>query len=594
MRTLLLALAAASTALTAAAQAPAPINTGPISPERMSQDVKVLADKSLFGRAPGGPGEAGTIAYLTAQFKAAGLKPAGDKGTWTQTVPLNRFQVQPGATFTLATVGETQALVPGQDVQIWTQRPVPKVTVKAAPMVFVGYGVTAPERHWDDYKGQNLKGKIAVILINDPDFEAKSTEPVFGLFGGKAATYYGRWIYKFEEAARHGAAGAIIIHETIPAAYPWSTVLASNGDSYDVVRTDAANVHPLLQGWMQLGAAGRLFTASNLDFEQLKLRARSAAFRPVPLKSTLSADFAVKTTKIVSHNVLGLIPGTQRPTESVMFAAHWDAFGEGPADAAGDTIRHGAADDGLGVAGVLELARALGKGPKPQRSELFAVWTAEERGLLGSEYYATHPLFPLETTAANFTMDVLQTAGPAHDLILVGSGQDSLELDLVKAASRQGRAVTPDPHPEKALFYRADHFSVAKRGVPTLLLMEMAGGPDLNIGGRAAGDRWVDDYTTRCYHQPCDEWSPLWDLRGAAQDVALIYDLGRSLANSSRWPDWNTTSEFKPVRDVSAVLRGQPAPLGLTPGLAAPLPPASAPAARPVAPKAAPARPPAR
>jgi Zn-dependent M28 family amino/carboxypeptidase len=594
MRTLLLALAAASTALTAAAQAPAPINTGPISPERMSQDVKVLADKSLFGRAPGGPGEAGTIAYLTAQFKAAGLKPAGDKGTWTQTVPLNRFQVQLGATFTLATVGETQALVPGQDVQIWTQRPVPKVTVKAAPMVFVGYGVTAPERHWDDYKGQNLKGKIAVILINDPDFEALATDPVAGKFGGKAATYYGRWIYKFEEAARHGAAGAIIIHETIPAAYPWSTVLASNGDSYDVVRTDAANVHPLLQGWMQLGAAGRLFTASNLDFEQLKLRARSAAFRPVPLKSTLSADFAVKTTKIVSHNVLGLIPGTQRPTESVMFAAHWDAFGEGPADAAGDTIRHGAADDGLGVAGVLELARALGKGPKPQRSELFAVWTAEERGLLGSEYYATHPLFPLETTAANFTMDVLQTAGPAHDLILVGSGQDSLELDLVKAASRQGRAVTPDPHPEKALFYRADHFSVAKRGVPTLLLMEMAGGPDLNIGGRAAGERWVDDYTTRCYHQPCDEWSPLWDLRGAAQDVALVYDLGRSLANSSRWPDWNTTSEFKPVRDISAVLRGQPAPLGLTPGLAAPLPPASAPAARPVAPKAAPARPPAR
>ena len=272
-----------------------------------------------------------------------------------------------------------------------------------------------------------------------------------------------------------------------------------------------------------------------------------AAFRPVPLKTTFSGDFSVKTTKIVSHNVLGLIPGTQRPTESVMFAAHWDAFGEGPADASGDTIRHGAADDGLGVAGVLELARAMGKGAKPQRTAVFAVWTAEERGLLGSEFYAANPIYPLETTAANFTMDVLQTAGPSRDVVLVGAGQDSLEIDLVKAAAKQGRAVTPDPHPEKALFYRADHFSVAKRGVPTLLLMEMAGGPDLNVGGRAAGDSWVNDYTTRCYHQPCDEWSPLWDLRGAAQDVALFYDMGRALANSTKWPEWNATSrEFGP------------------------------------------------
>lgn len=577
MRSFFLALAASLTALAAAAQTPpGQPNTGPISPDRMSQDVKVLADKSLAGRAPGGPGEAGTIAYLTAQFKAAGLKPAGDKGTWTETVPLVRFEVLPGAKFGLTTAGATRDIVPGQDVLIWTQRPVAKVQVKAAPMVFVGYGVTAPERHWDDYKGANLKGKIAVILINDPDFEAKAGEPVYGLFGGKAATYYGRWIYKFEEAARHGALGAIIIHETIPAAYPWSTVLASNGDSYDLVRTDAATVHPLLQGWMQLGAAGQLFTDSGLDFEALKVRARSSAFRPVPLKSTFSADFGVKTTKIVSHNVLGLIPGTKRPTESVMFAAHWDAFGEGPPDAAGDTIRHGAADDGLGVAGVLELARAFGKAPKPQRSLLFAVWTAEERGLLGSEYYATHPLFPLETTAANFTMDVLQTAGPARDLILVGAGQDSLELDLSRAAARLGRTITPDPHPEKALFYRADHFSVAKRGVPTLLLMEMAAGPDLIVGGREAGDRWVNDYTTRCYHQPCDEWSPLWDLRGAAQDVALFYDVGRSLANSTKWPEWNVTSEFKPVRDASAMLRGLPAPPGAVVGL--PPPPASAPA----------------
>jgi Zn-dependent M28 family amino/carboxypeptidase len=286
-----------------------------------------------------------------------------------------------------------------------------------------------------------------------------------------------------------------------------------------------------------------------------------------------------------------------------MFAAHWDAFGEGPMDAAGDRIRHGAADDGLGVAGVLELARAFGKAPKPQRTAVFAVWTAEERGLLGSEFYAANPIYPLETTAANFTMDVLQTAGPARDLILVGAGQDTLEGDLIRAAAKQGRTVTPDPHPEKALFYRADHFSVAKRGVPTLMLMEMAGGPDLVVGGREAGERWVNDYTTRCYHQPCDDWNPLWDLRGAAQDVALFYEIGRALANSPKWPEWNATSEFKPLRDASGVFRGQPLPpgVGLVPGvpgapiagLPMPPPPASAPVARPVAPAAKPAAKPA-
>jgi Zn-dependent M28 family amino/carboxypeptidase len=238
-----------------------------------------------------------------------------------------------------------------------------------------------------------------------------------------------------------------------------------------------------------------------------------------------------------------------------MFGAHWDAFGQGPADASGDTIRHGAIDDGMGVAGVLEIARAFAHGPKPQRSVVFGVWTAEERGLLGSEYYATHPKFPLATTAADFTMDVVQTAGASHDLVLVGAGQDSLEGDLAKAAARQGRTITPDPAPEKALFYRADHFSVAKRGVPTLLIMGMAAGPDLVKGGRAAGDAWVNDYTTKCYHQVCDDWHADWDLSGAAADIDLFYEVGRNLANSTRWPTWNAASEFKPVRAESAAAR---------------------------------------
>ncbi|HEV7383406.1 MAG TPA: M28 family metallopeptidase [Phenylobacterium sp.] len=555
MRIASLLLAAAVTALAAPALAQTP-GSGAISPERLSAHVKVLADSKLAGRAPGGPGEPGTLDYLISQFKALGLQPAGDNGGWTQEVPLIRFQVQPDAKFQLTAGGAPRALTETKEIMAWTQRPVASVKIAGAPLVFVGYGVTAPERGWDDFKGVDLKGKIAVILINDPDFEAQPGEPVAGKFGGKAATYYGRWIYKFEEAARQGALGALIVHETAGAAYPWSTVVASNGDSYDVVQADPAKVHPLLQGWIQRDLAVDLFKQAGLDFEAEKVRARTAGFRPVMLKgASLSAEMEIKTAHIVSHNVLAQIPGTTRPTESVMFGAHWDAFGIGPPDASGDPVRHGAIDDGMGVAGVLEIARAFASGPKPQRTVAFGVWTAEERGLLGSEYYASHPLFPLATTAANFTMDVVQTAGPSHDVILVGSGKDSLEADLVKAAARQGRTVTPDPHPERALFYRADHFSVAKRGVPTALIMGMAAGPDLVVGGREAGDRWVNDYTAKCYHQVCDNWSPSWDLRGAAQDIALFYEVGRDLANSQSWPEWNADSEFKRIRSETDAAR---------------------------------------
>ena len=597
MRIAHLALAAALLAAPTLSRAQVPpINaaSGPISPERLSADVKALANKDLAGRAPGGPGEAGTIAYIVGQLKAAGMKPFGEHGGYTQAVPLIRLEVAADPKFTLTQAGVAKPLVQTQEIMAWTQRPVSKVRIANAPLVFVGYGVSAPERQWDDFKGVDLKGKIAVILINDPDFDAQPGEPVAGKFGGKAATYYGRWIYKFEEAARHGALGAIIVHQTAAAAYPWSTVVASNGDAYDVVRPDAATFHPLLQGWITLSTASELFKKSGLDFDRLAAQARSAAFRPVPLKgATLSADFGVKTTRIMSRNILAGVAGTKRPSETVMFAAHWDAFGMGPPDANHDPVRHGAADDGIGVAGVLELARAFGAAPKPQRTVVFAVWTAEERGLLGSEYYAAHPLFPLETTAANLTMDVLQTAGPSHDVVLVGAGQNSLDLDLAKAALKQGRTVTPDAHPERALNYRADHFSVAKRGVPTLLLMGIGGGPDLIIGGREAGDRWVTNYTTNCYHQPCDDWNPLWDLRGAAQDVALLYDVGRSLANSNRWPDWNAGSEWKDVRALSNPARGLPAappplvPLNLapgTPGAPPALPPGTLPGAPAVAP----------
>ena len=527
-----------------------------ISPERLAEHVKVLAAPELAGRAPGGPGEQGTIDYIVGQFKALGLEPAGDKGGWTQDVPLIRTQVPADAALSLLAGGERLPLTQNRDVMVTTQRPVDRVTIANAPLVFVGYGVSAPERGWDDFKDVDLTGKIAVFLINDPDFEALASDPVAGRFGGKAATYYARWTYKYEEAVRRGAIGALIIHETPGAAYPWTTVMANNGEAFDVVRVDPATEKLLLQGWMQRDVAVDLFRRAGLDFEAEKTRARTAAFTPVALKgASFSADYALKTERLLSRNVLAKITGAKHPAESLMFAAHWDAYGIGPADAAGDTVRHGAADDAIGVAGAIEIARAFAAGPKPERTLVFAAWTGEERGLLGSEYYAQHPTFPLETTVANLTLDVLQTAGPSRDVVLVGAGQNSLEQDLILAAKGQGRTVTPDAHPERALFYRADHFSVAKRGVPTLLLMGIGGGPDLVEGGREAGDRWVTEYTTKCYHQPCDNWSPAWDLRGAAADVALIHDMALRLANSRAWPDWNEGSEFKALRAKSAKAR---------------------------------------
>jgi Zn-dependent M28 family amino/carboxypeptidase len=307
----------------------------------------------------------------------------------------------------------------------------------------------------------------------------------------------------------------------------------------------------LVQGWLQRDSAMDLFRRSGLDFEAMKVRARRSDFRPVTLADTFSTRFDVAHDQVASHNILAKIPGTARPQETVMYGAHWDAYGIGAPDAEGRTVRPGANDDGLGVAGELEIARLFKAGPPPRRTVVFAVWTAEERGLLGSETYAEHPVYPLPRTAANLTMDILETAGPSRDVVLVGAGQDSLEGDLDRAAATQGRTVTPDSHPERGLFYRADHFSLAKRGVPTLLLMAIGGGPDLVRGGRAAGDAWVQHYTADQYHKTGDAWSADWDLRGAAQDVDLLYTLGRGLADSDRWPTWNAGSEFRPVRDRS-------------------------------------------
>ena len=529
---------------------------GPIDPQRLSAVTRELASEPFEGRSPGSPGETRTVDYLVGAFKALGLEPAGDSGRFTQDVPLARFQVKPGGVYALTLNGATRGLERNRDISASTLQPVDKVEIDKAPMVFVGYGVNAPERGWDDFKGVDLKGKVAVFLINDPDFEARDGEPVAGRFGGQAATYYARWTYKYEEAARRGAVAALIVHEAPGAGYGWSTVIASNGEAFDIVRADPAKEKSPIQGWLSNEVSRDLFAAAGQDFEALKAAARRADFRPVALNgASFSASHAVEHSRIVSRNVIGKITGAKRPAESVMFAAHWDAYGLGAADAQGRRVRPGALDDAIGVAGTLEIARAFKAGPPPERTVVFAAWTAEERGLLGSEYFGVHPTVPLETMAANLTMDVLQPNGPARDVVLIGAGQNELEPMLAAAAARQGRSVTPDAHPERALFYRADHFSLARRGVPVLLLMGMGGGADLVDGGRQAGDAWVNAYTADCYHKTCDVWSPDWDLRGAAQDIALFYDVGRALAFGDAWPNWNTGSEFRPLREASAGAR---------------------------------------
>jgi Zn-dependent M28 family amino/carboxypeptidase len=529
---------------------------GPANPESMSTTVKVLASETFQGRAPGTKGEFETIQYLIERLKALKLEPGGENGGWTQSIALVRTHLGVPTTLEVNGPGAAVQLVSNEDIIVSTARPVDRVSIRDAPMVFVGYGVSAPERDWDDFKGVDLHGKVAVFLDNDPDSEAAPSEAVAGKFGGRARTYYGRWTYKYEEAARRGAVAALIVHEAGTAPLSWSTLLSSQGVAYDIFRPANAPQAILLGGYLRDTTTIRLFRMAGLDFEALKSRARRADFQPVQLEAVrFTANIPVAHEQVSSVNVLAKLTGTVRPDETVMFSAHWDAYGIGAPDAKGRTIRPGANDDGLGVAGVLEIAKGFTVGPHPQRTVVFALWTAEESGLLGSEAYAVNPIYPLATTVADLDMDILQTAGPSHDVVLVGAGQNSLESDLVRAASTQGRSVTPEKNVDKGFFYRADHFSLAKRGVPTLVLMAPAGGPDLVVGGISAGDRWVNDYMTNCYHKTCDAWSPDWDLRGAAQDVNLLFDIGRHLANSDTWPTWSSTSEFAAVRGKTASAR---------------------------------------
>ncbi|WP_373924740.1 M28 family metallopeptidase [Duganella sp. CY15W] len=522
--------------------------------KRLSQDVKVLSSDEFEGRGPNTAGETKTVAYLIEQFKAAGMQPGGDlvkgKRAWTQDVPLGRFEIKGPVKLTLNDGKATQELKQGDDLAVRAAMNGSRlVDFKNAPLVFVGYGVTAPERKWDDFKGQDLKGKLAVVLINDPDFETGT-----GDFGGKAMTYYGRWTYKYEEMARRGALGTIIVHETAPASYGWNTVKNSNTNvMYDIVRKKPSDSHAPMEAWIQRDLAVDLFKRSGLDFEALKKQAQTREFKPVELKGiTLSANYAVDAQVITSKNVVARLAGAKKPDETVIYSGHWDHLGVGLPDAKGDKIYNGAVDNGTGIAALLELARAYGKAPAPARSVVFLAVTAEEKGLLGSEYYASNPVYPLATTVGVINMDALSPYGPTHNFTISGSAKLDLLDQLVAKAKQWNLVYAPDPKPEAGHFFRSDHFPFAKKGVPAI---SYGSGDDMVDGGLEAGNKIEEAYVTNNYHQPSDEWSANWPFTGMAHDLGMLYSLGRDLADSKDWPNWSKDAEFRAARDASAAKR---------------------------------------
>ncbi|MGQ3018025.1 M28 family metallopeptidase [Phenylobacterium sp.] len=529
-------------------------DAAPISGAAMGRHIEVLASDAFEGRAPATPAEAKTIAYLVEQLQAAGLKPAGDLKdgvrVWTQDVPLGRFQIKGPVSAAIKAGGETLTLRQGEEIAIRAAaNGADRVEFKDAPIVFGGYGVVAPERNWDDFKGMDLAGKIVLVLVNDPDFETGE-----GDFGGKAMTYYGRWTYKYEEAARQGALGLLVIHETAPASYGWATVANSNtNEILDIVRPDPAAAHAPLEGWVQRDLAVDILSRAGLDFAALKAEAQTRDFQPKVLEGvTLSAAYDVDRQQIVTQNVVGEITGAKRPDERVIYTSHWDHLGVGAADANGDAIYNGAVDNASGVAAVIEIARAFAAGPAPERSVNVLLVTAEEKGLLGSEYYAAAPLYPLATTVAILNLDAPSPAGPARDFSAAGDAASDLQDMLIAHGREMGRTFRPDQRPEAGSFFRSDHFPFVRGGVPAI---SYRSGLDLVDGGVEAGLAWAEAYTASKYHQQDDEYGPDWNLEGMAQDAELLYRLGLTLANSSDWPAWRDGSEFKAARDATASAR---------------------------------------
>ena len=507
--------------------------------------TKELSSDAYEGRAPGTAGEEKTVAYIIKKYEEAGLTP-GNNGKWTQDVPLVEITAK-NATPLSFTGGKTPVTAQyAKDYVAFSYRVQPKTAVKDSDVVFVGYGINAPEKGWNDYAGLDVKGKTVVVLVNDPDWQTKEAK---GEFNGRAMTYYGRWSYKYEEAARQGAAAVLIVHDTEPAAYGWNVVESSNtGTQYLADSKNGGADQTVANGWIQLPKAKELFASAGQDFDKLREAAKKKGFKPVALTGVkASFSFDNEISKKMSRNVIGVLPGAKRAQEYVLYTGHWDHLGRcTPVD--GDDICNGAVDNASGIAGLVTLAQAFQKAGAPDRSIVFLAVTAEESGLLGSKYYAENPIFPLAQTVGGVNMDALNASGPAKDIVVVGGGKSELDAYVEKLAKMEGRTVKAEPTPEKGFYYRSDHFSFAKLGVP---MFNFGSGEDLVEGGVEAGQKASEDYEKNRYHAPGDEYEAITNWGGMMSDLRLYYAAGRMLAMTDAWPNWVEGDEFRAARDKS-------------------------------------------
>ena len=511
----------------------------------LQEVTKELSSDAYEGRAPGTAGEEKTVAYIIKKYEEAGLKP-GNNGKWTQDVPLVEITAE-NATPLSFTGGKTPVTAQyAKDYVAFSYRVQPKTAVKDSDVVFVGYGINAPEKGWNDYAGLDVKGKTVIVLVNDPDWQTKEAK---GEFNGRAMTYYGRWSYKYEEAARQGAAAVLIVHDTEPAAYGWNVVESSNtGTQYLADSKNGGADQTVANGWIQLPKAKELFASAGQDFDALREAAKKKGFKPVALtgvKANFSFDNAI--SKKMSRNVIGVLPGAKRAQEYVLYTGHWDHLGRcTPVD--GDDICNGAVDNASGIAGLVTLAQAFKTAGAPDRSIVFLAVTAEESGLLGSKYYAENPIFPLAQTVGGVNMDALNASGPAKDIVVVGGGKSELDAYVEKLAKMEGRTVKAEPTPEKGFYYRSDHFSFAKLGVP---MFNFGSGDELVEGGVEAGKKAAEDYEKNRYHAPGDEYEAITNWDGMMSDLRLYYAAGRMLAMTDAWPNWVEGDEFRAARDKS-------------------------------------------
>jgi Zn-dependent M28 family amino/carboxypeptidase len=516
-----------------------------LSEQTMKDVVKELSLDSYEGRAPGSAGEEKTVSYLIGKFKAAGLEPGNGTG-WTQDVPLVEILAKNVSALSVADKsGKAMSFAYGSEFVIGSYRETPKTEVKASEMVFVGHGIVAPEKGWNDYAGVDVKGKTVVVMVNDPDFDTAGLD---GPFGGKAMTYYGRWTYKYEEAAKQGAAAVLIIHDEAPAAYGWNVVNSSwTGPQFLAQSKDGGKSQTLANGWIQKSVAKEIFAAAGQDLAKQMAAAKAKGFKAVPLGLTASVNFDNEISRKNSKNVVGILKGSKRPDEYVLYTAHWDHLGIcTPVD--GDDICNGAIDNATGTAALVALAESFKKAGAPDRSVVFLAVTAEESGLLGSKYYAENPVFPLSKTVGGVNMDAFSMAGPAKNLTVIGKGKSQLDIYLDAAAKAEGRTPENEPTPEKGFYYRSDHFSFAKLGVP---MVYFEGGDDLVTGGKEAAKKIADEYEKNAYHSPKDEFKEDWDWSGVMADLRLYYRVGRMLAMTDAWPNWNEGDEFRAIRDKS-------------------------------------------